>query len=198
MKIYLFSSNTSSIIYLEPTLRVFDGLDSEEPDAGMEAEHEDCPDGRPAGDAVLLQVCPGPAHQPLPLLGDLLQQPLHLGQVREGGGSISVSKKEVVSPADYKYIVCLCVGLDWAQLRVSGNTVGSGTCTAGPQEVVSDITGAAQATPTAGWAEGVRVSLVSTLVSVCDVRTGLHTSYTMQVLRLGNTHFMVKDFTIIE
>ena len=65
----------------------------------MEAEHEDGPDGRPAGDAVLLQVSPGPTDQALAILVDLLQDPLQLDQVSEGGGSISVSEEDVVSPA---------------------------------------------------------------------------------------------------
>ena len=68
MKIYLFSSNTSSIIYLEPTLRVLNRLDSEDPDTGVEAVHEEGPDGGPAGDAVLLEVGPGPADQALAIL----------------------------------------------------------------------------------------------------------------------------------
>ena len=65
----------------------------------MEAEHEDSPDGRPAGDAVLLQVSPGPTDQALAILVDLLQDPLQLDQVSEGGGSISISEEDVVSPA---------------------------------------------------------------------------------------------------
>ena len=65
----------------------------------MEAEHEDRPDGGPAGDAVLLQVGPGATDQALPILVQLLQHSLQLDQVSEGGGSIRVSEEDVVSPA---------------------------------------------------------------------------------------------------
>ena len=65
----------------------------------MEAEHEDSPDGRPAGDAVLLQVGPGATDQALAILAQLLQKFLQLDQVSEGGGSISISEEDVVSPA---------------------------------------------------------------------------------------------------
>ena len=64
----------------------------------MEAEHEDGPDGGPAGDAVLLQVGPGATDQALAILVDLLQHSLQLDQVSEGGGSIGVSEQDVVSP----------------------------------------------------------------------------------------------------
>ena len=86
-------------LHLEPTLSVFNRLDSKEPDTGVEAEHEDGPHGGPAGDAVLLQVGPGPAHQALAVLVELLQHPLQLDQVSEGGGAIRVSEEDVVSPA---------------------------------------------------------------------------------------------------
>ena len=65
----------------------------------MEAVHEEGPHGGPAGDAVLLQVSPGPTDQALAILVDLLQDPLQLDQVSEGGGSIGVSEQDVVSPA---------------------------------------------------------------------------------------------------
>ena len=61
--------------------------------------HEEGPDGGPAGDAVLLEVGPGPADQALAILTHLLQHPLQLDQVSKGGGSIRVSKEEVVAPA---------------------------------------------------------------------------------------------------
>ena len=52
-------------LHLEPTLSVFNRLDSKEPDTGVEAEHEDGPHGGPAGDAVLLQPSPSsPAFLP--------------------------------------------------------------------------------------------------------------------------------------
>ena len=61
--------------------------------------HEEGPDGGPAGDAVLLEMSPGATDQTLAILAQLLQHSLQLDQVREGGGSISVSKQDVVSPA---------------------------------------------------------------------------------------------------
>ena len=65
----------------------------------MEAVHEEGPHGGPAGDAVLLEVGPGATDQSLAILPQLLQHSLQLDQVREGGGPVSVSEQDVVSPA---------------------------------------------------------------------------------------------------
>ena len=62
--------------HFEPALSVLDCLYSEQPDTGVEAVHEERPHGSPLGHALLLQVGPGAAHQPLALLGDLLQASL--------------------------------------------------------------------------------------------------------------------------
>ena len=100
------SQGVTQSSHLKSALSIFHRLHGKEPDTGVEAKHKESPDGGPAGNTVLLQVGSGPAHYPLPLLADLLQESLHLVQVREGGRPISVSKQEIVAPApDYKYIV---------------------------------------------------------------------------------------------
>ena len=89
--------------YFEAALSILDSLDSEHPDAGVEAVHEEGPDGGPLGDALLLEVGPGPAHQPLLLLGNLLQTSLELCQVAEGGRTVSVRKQQVLSSENKWY-----------------------------------------------------------------------------------------------
>ena len=85
--------------YFESALRILDSLDSEHINTRVEPVHEQRPEGGPVGDTVLLQVSSGPTNNPLILLGDLLQTPLKLGEVTEGGGSICISKQEILSSA---------------------------------------------------------------------------------------------------
>ena len=92
-----FVNNNISIPHFEPALSILDSLGGEQPDAGVESVHEEGPHGGPVGDALLLEVGPGAAHQALALLGDLLQTSLQLGQVTEGCRSISIGKQQVLT-----------------------------------------------------------------------------------------------------
>ena len=139
------SQGVTESSHLKSALSILHSLHGKEPDTGVEAEHEDGPDGGPGGDAVLLEVGPGPAHHALPILADLLQQPLHLVQVSEGGGPVSVSKKQVVS-SEYKYIL-----LGTAESLVNTSGQWPGPCW-GAREVVRDITGVR-------WAAVVRLGV---------------------------------------
>ena len=88
------------ISHFEPALSVLDSLGCKQPDTGVEAVHEEGPHGGPVGNTLLLEMGPGSAHQALPLLGDLLQTSLQLGQVTEGCRSISIGKQQVLSSED--------------------------------------------------------------------------------------------------
>ena len=83
--------------YFEAALSILDSLDSEHPDAGVEAVHEEGPDGGPLGDALLLEVGPGAADHPLPRPRDLLQAPLQLRQVGEGGGAVRIREQQILA-----------------------------------------------------------------------------------------------------
>ena len=96
--------NNKSFSHFEPALSVLDSLDSKQPDTGVESVHEEGPHGGPVCHALLLQVGPGAAHQPLPLLGDLLQASLQLGQVTECCRPISISKQQVLSSENKKLV----------------------------------------------------------------------------------------------
>lgn len=101
VKLQFFNVN-KSFSHFESALSVLNGLDSKQPDTGVKSVHKEGPHGGPVCHALLLQVGPGAAHQPLPLLGDLLQASLQLGQVTECCRPISISKQQVLSSANKK------------------------------------------------------------------------------------------------
>ena len=95
-------TTNESFSHFKAALSVLDSLHSKQPDTGVESVHEEGPHGGPVGHALLLQMGPGAAHQPLPLLGDLLQASLQLGQVTECCRSISIGKQQVLSSENKK------------------------------------------------------------------------------------------------